>query len=648
MSSRQPAPEGSVLLLQLPVPETAAMELTGNAPLGVAALASSARHATGGTWVELVPQDVMTRYGDAALLNWVVASKPRVLALTVTVWNVERSAWLARQLKLRLPKVQIWVGGPEVAQGSWLFSGEFPFDVAVEGEGEVVFPLLLESDGRARLPGVHHAGEPMLWQSAAPTANLDDLEDPYVSGRVRCEADGVVLLETWRGCRYRCRFCRYHQGRTGHAARKSQTAIAEVFAWARVHRVREIYLLDPSLEQRDDLHEFLDFLAGVNSTSIPLFAELRCDMVDPDLAQRLFRAGVRRVETGLQTLTPDALKAMGRSARADRFVAGVRALRAQGIDVKVDLMMGLPGDSPSQFEETLNFVLREDLARHVQLFQTQVLPGTDLMRRASHYGLEFDDRPPYLVRSTPTWSSADMEGMAGFVEGRLSTVLHELEAPVLGPFPKGATCQVPYPDCDSVLQYGFNFRQGPPEQPVDFSTSGRTAVLRFAGVELPGQGGEVRRLVADYLDANPFSSLLVCVELDDEVPLDLFDELNALMDSSRPSRYLEHMLHLARPERRVLAVLPLPLTASLPEDWVSDLAFLSEIAWSLPLEKVTDASPVGDDASGDYLLIQVPERLAGAGPNFEALSDLHPDPSRILFDHPDVQWRYIRFLEGME
>lgn len=72
----------------------------------------------------------------------------------------------------------------------------------------------------------------------------------------------------------------------------------------------------------------------------------------------LQRHGVHRVSFGVETLTPDVLRAVGRDDQTTaRVVAAVEAARSCGLAVNVDLLAALPGETEESFADTVTRVL---------------------------------------------------------------------------------------------------------------------------------------------------------------------------------------------------------------------------------------------------------------------------------------------------
>jgi len=129
------------------------------------------------------------------------------------------------------------------------------------------------------------------------------------------------------------------------------------------------------------------------------YAELRGEHLTEEVVAALDRANVRYVEVGLQTANPTALKASLRRTDLRKWAAGTRRLYEHGIEVFLDVILGLPADDEAGVAETLDFIRREDLGPY-DVFTLQVLPGTAVRQQAAQYGLRLQERPPYYILAT--------------------------------------------------------------------------------------------------------------------------------------------------------------------------------------------------------------------------------------------------------
>lgn len=217
-----------------------------------------------------------------------------------------------------------------------------------------------------------------------------------------------MLMETSRGCRYRCKFC-YYPKSYDSIYRMSPAEIEANLRHACQRGVEEIYLLDPTLNQRPDFAELLRLLARGNPDhQFTYSAELRAEGIRAETARLLREANFQEVEVGLQSIDPAAQKLMGRHVSLESFERGARAMLDEGIRLRVDLILGLPGDTVDSVRRGLEYLDRVRPFTELQVFNLSVLPGTAFRQTASELGLEYQPHPPYYVLKTPTLELDDL------------------------------------------------------------------------------------------------------------------------------------------------------------------------------------------------------------------------------------------------
>ena len=92
-------------------------------------------------------------------------------------------------------------------------------------------------------------------------------------------------------------------------------------------------------------------------------------------------AGVNRVSLGVQSFQPELLHAIGRIHDEREAHAAIEELGRAGIDnFNLDLMYGLPGQSPAQAEADIAAALAAAPA-HLSVYQLTLEPGTPFHRR---------------------------------------------------------------------------------------------------------------------------------------------------------------------------------------------------------------------------------------------------------------------------
>lgn len=86
--------------------------------------------------------------------------------------------------------------------------------------------------------------------------------------------------------------------------------------------------------------------------------------------------GINRISMGLQSTHNDELKALGRIHTYEEFLKGYALARKAGFDnINIDLMSGLPNQTPERFEETLNRIVALE-PEHISAYSLIIEEGT--------------------------------------------------------------------------------------------------------------------------------------------------------------------------------------------------------------------------------------------------------------------------------
>ncbi|HEY1203415.1 MAG: coproporphyrinogen-III oxidase family protein [Bryobacteraceae bacterium] len=112
--------------------------------------------------------------------------------------------------------------------------------------------------------------------------------------------------------------------------------------------------------------------------------------VTPELARVWRDAGIDRVSLGVQSFVPSEIAATGRKHTAARVAEEIALLRGAGIlNFNIDLIAGLPGQSPATWSESLDWIERL-AAPHVSVYMLEIDEdsrlGAEILRGGSRYG----------------------------------------------------------------------------------------------------------------------------------------------------------------------------------------------------------------------------------------------------------------------
>ncbi len=194
----------------------------------------------------------------------------------------------------------------------------------------------------------------------------------------------VPFFISHRGCPHRCVYCDQTSLNGNGGALPSPAEIgATVRRYRESSRRRQVevafyggtFTALPTADQKALLDAVQPFIRCGEVSGIRL--STRPDALDDPCAALLAARGVTLVELGAQSLDDEVLRRTERGYGSGDIVAGVGTLRRNGLKVGLQLMQGLPGDTPERSIVSCDAALslQPDCLR---LYPTVVLQGTRL------------------------------------------------------------------------------------------------------------------------------------------------------------------------------------------------------------------------------------------------------------------------------
>lgn len=580
-----------ILLLQLPIPQPGQSPAEGNIPLAAGYLKLFARrHGLESAYaIDIFPPSLANTLSDAGLVAAILALSPEVVGFTCYLWNIDRNVDIAQRLKAVRPDLRILLGGPEItADNSWVLDHP-AVDFAVIGEGEQTFVELLQARLQDDIP---RAAIPGLWISPRwtegvrqlpafrqPLSPLDAVSSPYLEGILDAAEEGVLLLETVRGCIFKCKFCYYPKSYDDLYFVSREKIVANL-EYARQQGVREVVLLDPTLNQRKDFAGFVRLLADCNpDRSFTYFGELRAEGITPEIAGLLREANFTEVEIGLQSIDPNTQLLMDRRNNLKAFERGVQALRAAGIRVKIDLIIGLPGDTPASIRRGLHYLRDSHLADAVQVFNLAILPGTAFRQEAEQLGLRFQPRPPYYVLETPALKLPDFYDLMAEAQEVFDTEFDPLPPPELPELPCSAAAELAH--CH-YLDFDLPAPLPTALPPAERRTQAFT--VWFAGKHLLRERATMTRLISELLADNPHTTLQIVLEPKEDPAAITVEFLEAVRAAGyRQPSYLDRYYSISpggmKGAKRLVILLPMAVRSELDAGWIDAASEYASFVW---------------------------------------------------------------------
>lgn len=357
---------------------------------------------------------------DAACERLLARGEFDVVGISVMGATLPIAIAVFERLRERAPHVRTWLGGPGTTGVDALVLERFAcIDLVVRGEGEVTVRELIAQLDRGLCPanvaGVTWRDEFGAIRREVDRTPIDDLMTlaPYAwhllppiseYKRITGGADGLVPIDSGRGCVYDCSFCTI--GR--YWSRRSRTLparrlVEEVLALRTMPGAKSAYLChDLFGANRGQALAFCEELIA-QSAPVPFEVRARADHLDRDLLEKMGQAGGYRVLIGVESAD-----AAVRERNQKGMRRGTDMLRVvddcadAGVTPILSLILGLPGEDGAALEASLDFCARAALRTGVNLSLHLVnpQPGCELGEEFGGRARAVEGIPPDMAFGT--------------------------------------------------------------------------------------------------------------------------------------------------------------------------------------------------------------------------------------------------------
>lgn len=369
------------------------------------------------------------------ILQELYKRKPDVLFFSCYIWNWEYVKELAAEWRKIMPQVPVWVGGPEVSYDEARVLEENPAITGVLlGEGEESFPRLLEyylqdfqEYGAWReiirledIPGLaftkktKEVREICLYPQEKPV-DFHKLSFPYKD--LENFSNKIIYYESSRGCPFSCSYCLSSLEKQVRF-RDMELVKQELGAFLEAG-VAQVKFVDRTFNCREShALEIWQFLLEHDNGRTNFHFEIGADLLtEKELALlEQLRPGQVQLEMGVQSTYGRTLEEIHRKMDFAEVKKKVLKVKSFGnIHQHLDLIAGLPFENLERFARSFDQVFALG-PEQLQLGFLKVLKGTLMEKQALDYGIQYREKPPYEVLSTPWMSYEDLMELKGVEE----------------------------------------------------------------------------------------------------------------------------------------------------------------------------------------------------------------------------------------
>ncbi|MFT4570169.1 MAG: anaerobic magnesium-protoporphyrin IX monomethyl ester cyclase [Hyphomicrobiaceae bacterium] len=346
-------------------------------PLGVASIAAQIRAAGHDTIVidqfseqlsvEATVERLSTFGVDAVGYSCLTPNLPMIEALN-------------RELRIALPNIKLFAGNAHASEypDSVLFNSS-PIDVVAHDEGEETSVALLEAwESGASLDDVVglsfvRDGKRVSTPRRAPLMELDEMARPawdlmpiehYRNSTQNMIPGDVQMLAVnlSRGCPWKCTYCAQNFYRTDTRRRDPDAVAAEVAWLVEEFGVTHFGFTDAVFPLTKD--DAIGFADGIRKRGLAgklkFLITTRVDLIDVEGFQALKEVGLHIAYLGVESGSDATLEAVAKRATRSQALDAVEKLRKVGVLSYGLFVLGLPGETQRELNETLEFALELD------------------------------------------------------------------------------------------------------------------------------------------------------------------------------------------------------------------------------------------------------------------------------------------------
>jgi len=341
--------------------------------------------------------DCCSDYKNLNILRRTITDwKPDFIGISIIITELENTKNIMKIIREILLDIPVTFGGPWPSANPEEAINKFGADFVVIGEGELVFPELINAinkglptesipetasmvNGRVKINHGRQLTEEELNSLPFPAWELLDhklyAKTPSAA-IVGCRP--YMTIVTSRGCPYRCAYCHQTMGKT-FRKRSTQSVLAEMEELRFNYGFKEFEITDDCFNL--DRKRMYGILTGIRErlgdVKLHFPNGLRADMLEPEDMALFKQAGTVSARFAIETSSPRLQKMIHKNLNINKAVCAINASVKEGIYSTGFFMIGFPTETYKEACDTVDFAARSSL-HHAIFHNPTPFPGTEL------------------------------------------------------------------------------------------------------------------------------------------------------------------------------------------------------------------------------------------------------------------------------
>ena len=315
---------------------------------------------------------------------------------------------------------------------------------AVLGDGETVFPALLEVFPSGRIP---HEIPGTAWMvdntfykypgTSSPPSDAFSVPDfsRWIDVRIYLSHLAAVPLQTKLGCHFGCVYCTYRkiEGKTYRLF--DQGGVVESVMRLSESGLRQIEFVDNVFNSPyGHAISICEELARHRHKALLYSLELNPFHIDDTLLSLMEHAGFRGIGITAESASDKVLTSLGKGFNAESVYRTAEVVRKHKLPCVWIFMLGGPGETDKTIEETLRFAENSIRPTDTVFFNlgVRIYPGTELETIARRHGILSLPREEMLKPVFYVSPEVNNDRMLKRVKGSLSNHMNFINSDSIG------------------------------------------------------------------------------------------------------------------------------------------------------------------------------------------------------------------------
>jgi anaerobic magnesium-protoporphyrin IX monomethyl ester cyclase len=317
--------------------------------------------------------------------NW----QPDYIGISIIITELEETNKIMGIIRGILPDVPVIFGGPWPSVNPEESIKIYGADYVVIGEGELVFPALIEAINKGfstdSIPGIASVVDGHVNVNQKQQLTEDELEAlPFPAWELldhslyakmpsfACVGSRpYITIVTSRGCPYKCIYCHHTMGKV-FRKRSAESVLSEMEELRFKYGFKEFEIADDCFNlDRERMYAILKGIRDrIGDIKLHFPNGLRSDMLEPEDLALFKQAGTVSAAFAIETSSPRLQKLINKNLDIEKATCAINASVKAGIYSTGYFMIGFPTESYEEASATVEFAASSNLHCATFMFVT--------------------------------------------------------------------------------------------------------------------------------------------------------------------------------------------------------------------------------------------------------------------------------------